>query len=131
MNESHLFRINDSGNTITLQHEEFAPPSGFVTNQPTLALSNFQARQNFVYCNSRLIVQVVPTGAYLLEWDTTLKMYIERGLWKLESTAPPNTRPLEIVAASVNSSQVALALSGGRIMLLCIANDATEFKELL
>ncbi|KAF8967077.1 CPSF A subunit region-domain-containing protein [Flammula alnicola] len=130
VDESHLFRINDSGNTITLQREEFGPTSGFIANQTTLAFSNFYKRENGVYGNSRLVVQVVPTGAFLLEWDTTMKMYLERASWEVKNIPPSHNRPLEIVAASANASQVALALSGGNLVLLCIENNAAQFKQL-
>ena len=99
--------------------------------KPTLAFSNFYKRQDGKYVDSSLIVQVVPSGAFLLEWDTTMGNYMERATWKVENTALYGAKPLEIVAANVNGSQVALALSGGTRAVLCIQNNAIEFRELI
>ncbi|KAF9485871.1 hypothetical protein BDN70DRAFT_870784 [Pholiota conissans] len=131
--ESYLFKINDSGNIITLQHEDTAPLGGFIADKPTLALSNIMAVQGTEhtreYVNSRLIVQVVPTGVHLFEWNDTT--YVKLDSWKEKGTTLPGNRPFEIVTASINSSQVALALNGGRIVLLCIARNKNEFFEVL
>ena len=97
--------------------------------KPTFAFSNFYKRQNGEYVDSSLVVQVVSNGVFLLEWDATMGNYMERAAWKVENTAPYDARPLEIVAANVNGSQVALALSGGRRAVLCIQNNAMEFRE--
>jgi DNA damage-binding protein 1 len=131
VNETHLFQINDQGPNTTIRRVECAPYNGLVTKKPTLAFSNFYKRQDGKYVDSSLVVQVVPSGAFLLEWDATMGNYMERATWKVENTALYNAKPLEIVAANVNGSQVALALSGGIRALLCIQNNAIEFRELL
>ena len=131
VNETHLFQINDQGANTTLRRVEIAPFNGLVTTKPTLAFSNFYKRQDGKYVDSSLVVQVVPNGAFLLEWDATMGNYMERATWKVENTALYDAKPLEIVAANVNGSQVALALSGGRPAVLCIQNNAIEFRELL
>lgn len=131
VNETRLFQINDQGANTTFQRVESAPYNGLVTKKPTLAFSNFYKRQDSKYVDSSLVVQVVPNGAFLLEWDATMGNYMERATWKVENTALYDAKPLEIVAANVNGSQVALALSGGRRAVLCIQNNAVEFRELL
>jgi DNA damage-binding protein 1 len=131
VNETHLFQINDQGANTTFRRVENPPYGGLVTKKPTYAFSNFYKRQDGKYVDSSLVVQVVPNGAFLLEWDATMGNYMERAAWKVENTASYDAKPLEIVAANVNGSQVALALSGGRRALLCIQNNALEFRVLL
>lgn len=131
VNETHLFQINDQGANTTFQRVESAPYGGLIMKKPTIAFSNFHKRQDGKYVDSSLIVQVVATGAFLLEWDVTLGYYMERAAWKVENTASYDAKPSEIVAANVNGSQVALALSGGRPAVLCIENDALEFRVLI
>jgi DNA damage-binding protein 1 len=132
VNETHLFQIDDQGATTTaFRRVESAPYSGLVTKKPTFVFSNFHKRLNGEYVDSSLVVQVVPNGAFLLEWDAVMGNYMERAAWKVENTASYDARPLEIVAANANGSQVALALSGGKRALLCIQNNAIEFKELI
>jgi DNA damage-binding protein 1 len=131
LDETHLFHINDQGANTTFRRVESAPYSGLVTKKQTFAFSNFYKRQGGEYVDSSLVVQVVPHGVFLLEWDATMGNYMERAAWKVENTASYDARPFEIVAANVNGSQVALALSGGRRAVLCIQNNATEFRELI
>ncbi|KDR82646.1 hypothetical protein GALMADRAFT_837022 [Galerina marginata CBS 339.88] len=132
LSETHLFQITDGGPTISLKRESGSSAmGGLISNQPTLAFSNFCKRENGAYYHSNLVVQVVQTGAFLLEWDISLGAYVERASWEVKSTARPDSRPLEIVAASINLSQVALALSGGTLVLLCIENGVRQFKQLL
>ena len=131
VNETHLFQINDQGANTTFRRVESVPYSGLVTKIPTIAFSNFYKRQDGKYVDSSLVVQVVPNGAFLLEWDATMGYYMERAAWKVENMASHNAKPLEIVAANVNGSQVALALSGGRRAVLCIQNNEIEFRELI
>lgn len=95
-----------------------------ITNQPTLALSNLYRRSNGQYVNASLVVQVVPTGVYLFEWDPSLGGHIERDKWCL-----PQGDDIEIVSASINSSQVSLASSRGDIVLLRIENNATKLEK--
>ena len=131
VNETHLFQINDQGANTTFRRVESSPYNGLVTDKQTLAFSNFYKRQDGKYVDSSLVVQVVPDGAFMLEWDATMGNYMERATWKVENTALYDAKPLEIVAANVNGSQVALALRGGRRAVLCIQNNALEFRELL
>ena len=131
LNETHLFQISDQGTNTSFRRVENMPYSGFVTKKPTLAFSNFYRRLEGQYVDSSLVVQVVPSGAFLLEWDATMGNYMERSAWKVENARSYDARPVEIVAASINGSQVALALNGGRRALLCIQNNAPEFKVLI
>ena len=131
VNETHLFQINDQGANTTFRRVESAPYNGLVTDKPTIAFSNFYQRQDGKYVDSSLVVQVVPNGAFLLEWDAAMRNYMERATWKVENTISYDAKRLEIVAANVNGSQVALALSGGTRAVLCIQNNAIEFRELL
>lgn len=131
LNETHLFRLNEYGTNIALKLAEATSLGGLISNQPTLAFSNFCKRDNGVYSPSNLFVQVVPTGAFLLEWETDLELFVERASWEVKNAARPGSRPLEIVAASINPSQVALALSAGNIIILCIENGAKQFRQLM
>ena len=131
VNETHIFQVIDSETGVKFNRLDVGVMSGLRSNQPTLAFSNFCRRQNGAYVNSSLVVQVIPSGAFLLEWDSSLNIYVERASWEVKSAPPSNNKPLEIVAASVNGSQVALALSGGNITVLCIESGAAKFKELM
>lgn len=131
VNETHIYQIIDSETGVEFNRLDVGAMSGLKSNQPTLAFSNFFQRQNGAYVDSSLVVQVVPSGAFLLEWDSSLNIYVERASWEVKSVPPSHGKPLEIVAASVNGSQVALALSGGNIIMLCIENNAAKFKELM
>jgi len=131
VNETHIFQIIDSKAGVKFNRLDVGVMSGLISNQPTLAFSNFYERQNGVYVDSSLVVQVVPSGAFLLEWDPSLNIYVERASWEVKNASPSHNKPLEIVAASVNGSQVALALSGGNVVVLCVENNVTKFRELM
>ncbi|KIM43302.1 hypothetical protein M413DRAFT_444121 [Hebeloma cylindrosporum] len=132
VNETHIFQIVDSETGVKFKRLDVGPMSGLISNQSTLAFSNFLQRQNGAYVKSSpLVVQVVPTGAFLLDWDSPLNIYVERDSWDVKNAPQSHNKPVEIVAASVNGSQVALALSGGNIIVLCIEYDASKFKELI
>ncbi|KAF8158252.1 mono-functional DNA-alkylating methyl methanesulfonate N-term-domain-containing protein [Crassisporium funariophilum] len=131
LNETHLFQINDRGNKPTFARMEISSFAGLVAKQPTLAFSNIYERVNGIYQDSSLVVQVVPTGAFLLQWDFELIAYVERASWEVKNIATSNARTPEIVAASINASQVALALNGGHRVVLCIENNAIQFREVM
>ena len=92
------------------------PNAGLVTNLPTLAfgnvarrLSNLQGKSSYV--NSQLVVQVTRHGAYIFNYDAALGSFSEHASgWEVDGK--------EIVAASINPSQVLLALTGGRLVAL-------------
>ena len=119
-----MFKLKN-GNKAQLRRIETGVFNTLVTSQPTLAFSNVYRRQNGSYVNSALAVQVVPTGVHLLELDPSANGYKELSKWDPRSLAQGNNdQRREIVAASVNASQIALALSGGNIVFLRIKNDA-------
>lgn len=100
---------------------------GLRINESTIAFSNIAQRitgrdGKATYQNSSLVVQVTSSGATLLEFDESLRIYMKLDRWEVKANAfeDPNA---EIVAASVNSSQVALAISGGKLVLLSAAID--------
>lgn len=139
LQDTHLFRL-DSASTIF----RVEPAStGFVTNLPTLAVSNVPRRfppksgqPKSVYADSSLVVQVTPKEVNLLEFDISLEAYAQvGGTWTPEKLADipnganQNRRGREIVAASINASQVAIAISGARLVLLNMT-DKNQFQIL-
>jgi DNA damage-binding protein 1 len=89
---------------------------------PTLAFGNVARRVvgangKSSYSNSRLVVQITPKGALLLEYDITMGAYMQRDRWEPRGT--------EVVAGSVNPSQMVLALDGGKLVALNIMEDNT------
>lgn len=98
---------------------------GLITNEPTIAFANVAQRVKGQdgkarYMNSSLVVQVTGSGASLLELDEGLQAYSQIDRWDVKSNAIDD--PLaEVVSASINSSQVALVVSGGKLVLLSIA----------
>ena len=126
VNESHLFRFGEGADASTLKRMETTHVGGLITDQPTLAFSNFYRRQGKEYVNSSLVVQIVPTGAYLFEWDSIMNTYVERMKWPAAPPAIP--APVVVVAACVNASQVALALSGGIIVWLSIESNKANLE---
>lgn len=119
---SYIFQIRDSGRNTTLSYMQEHPTKGLTTNQPTLAFGNVAKRVvgadgRGTYANSQLVVQVTPKGALLLEYDMALDAYGQHAGWDLMG--------MEVVAASVNPSQVLLALNNGTLVALSIAEDNT------
>ncbi|KAH9480543.1 DNA damage-binding protein 1a [Psilocybe cubensis] len=129
VNETHWFSIHNSPN-LSLKFEEETTLC-LKRNLPTLAFANFSKRNNGGYIDSGLFVQVVPTGAFLFEWDPSVETFIEKDSWEVKNIVTVDNRPLEIVSASVNSSQVGLALSGGKLVILCIETGALRFRKLM
>jgi DNA damage-binding protein 1 len=124
-----LYQI-DPDDAAKLKRVESGLLGGLIIDQPTLAFSNVYRRSNSQYVNSALVVQVVPTGVHLLEWDSSLGGHTERDKWDpkclLESDC---THHIEIVSASVNSSQISLASSRGNLVLLRIGNNTSKLEE--
>jgi len=129
VNESHLFRFGEGADVSILKRMETTHVGGLITDQPTLAFSNFYRRQGKEYVNSSLVVQIVATGAYLFEWDSIMNTYVERMKWNVPPAAPPAIpTQVVVVAACVNASQVALALSGGIIVWLSIESNRANLE---
>jgi DNA damage-binding protein 1 len=102
---------------------------------PTLAVSNIARRivkgKQSTYVNSSLVVQVTPRGAFLLEFNIATREFTQLAGWELlEEGVKSNAKPLEIVAASVNPSQVVLALTGGRLITLTVT-ELDQFREVV
>lgn len=106
-------------------------------DMPTLALSNFRKRvligKTSTYQNSSYVVQVTPKGVYLLDYDLPLGEYAQVGKpWTpdnfLEGDGGVRSREtLEIVAASINASQITVALNGGRLAIV-VLNERDELS---
>ena len=80
--------------------------------------------------NSSLVVQVVPTSVHLLEWDSSVKVYVERAKWDPKTDARAENRH-GIVVATTNCSQIALTLGNGIVVLLRLAENATSIDQWL
>ena len=94
--------------------------TGLVSHSRTLSFGNVARRitdgnGKSKYVNSSLVVQVTPNGAFLLEYDMTMGTYVQHTRWEQRGT--------EVVAASVNPSQVVLALNVGKLVVLNITQD--------
>jgi len=112
-----LCRVDDRGQETTLSNISVGHLGDLVTTQPTLAFSNMFRRNGSQYQDSSLVVQVVPKGIILLEWDRVSQSYQQKAIWK--PVAMPERKDIlpEITAASCNSSQIAVAVAGGKVHL--------------
>jgi len=100
---------------------------GLKIHEPTIAFSNTSQRVKGQdgktrYVNSSLAVQVTASCLSLLELNEDLQSYVECDIWKVKENTPGD-RSAEIVAASINPSQIALAVSGGKKILLSVAEN--------
>ncbi|KAF8133979.1 CPSF A subunit region-domain-containing protein [Boletus edulis] len=120
--ETHVLRFEgDKGNMVS---SVGGSDMGFLSSR-TLAAANIQRRipgSQPPYVDSSLVVQVVPEGVLLLEYDPGLRVYTRIGdLWTLDKFSDGDTASWanrEIVAADINASQVVIALNHGRLVLL-------------
>ncbi len=111
-----------------------ASAEGLETSVPTLALSNIArrvtktagGRTTSSYADSSLVVQVTNQCINLLEFDEALGLYHLTGEPWTPQGHDDTWRGREIVAASVNASQIVIGLSGGRLALLNL-NEAKQF----
>lgn len=132
LQETHVFHFDDASSISCIDGNKNA---GFITNLPSITVSNIvrctrNREGRSEYADSGLVVQVVSNALLLLEYDSGLREYTRVGeAWALEKFADPGEegkwRGREIVAASVNASQVVLALSWGRVVLLTL--DGNRF----
>jgi len=100
---------------------------GLKMHEPTIAFSNVSQRVKgqdgkAQYVNSSLAVQVTASCLLLLELDEDLQSYVMCDTWKVKENAFEDPSA-EIVAASINSSQIALVVSGGKKVLLSVAEN--------
>ena len=114
--ETHLFRMDEDEER--LWYMDPITVSGLVTNQPTLALANVMRRLPGVsgasaYDDSSFVVQVTPVGISVLEMDPELGTTSFIGSLLLGETSAWKDK--RVVAASINASQVVIALDGGVI----------------
>ena len=112
--ETHLFRVDEYEERIW--YMDPTTISGLVTGQPTLALANVMKRAPgksgaSAYGDSSFVVQVTPVGVSVLEMDPELGTTSPTGSIILEETA--DWKGKRVVAASINASQVFVALEGG------------------
>lgn len=126
---TRLLKINDDGEDLSFSPLDNSTTKGLITSEPTIAFANVAQRVKgqdgkFKYMNSPLTVQVTSGGVSLLELDEGLQVYSQINHWDVKTIVCGEPH-IEVVAASVNPSQVALAISGGRLILLSIAEDRT------
>lgn len=70
------------------------------------------------------MVQVTSRTVTLLDYNAGLGEYSHLADWQMGGAGPA-----EIVAASINGSQVLVAATGGRLTALTIEND--KFREIM
>ena len=114
--ETHLFRVDEDEER--LWYMDPITVSGLTATQPTLALANVMRRLPGMsgasaYGDSSFVVQVTPVGISVLEMDPELGTASFIGAIVLRESDTWKDRT--VVAASVNASQVVIALDGGVI----------------
>lgn len=134
LQETHIFRFDDASSISCVDRDK---NSGFITDLPTITVSNIvrctrNREGRTEYADSGLVVQVVSNALLLLEYDYHLQGYTRvGGAWTLDKFADPGEegkwKGREIVAASVNASQVVLALNWGKIVLFTL--DGNRFVK--
>lgn len=129
LQETHVLRFEDDHRAMV--SSVGGSDKGFLSSR-TLAVSNIQRRipgngsTPSAYVDSSLVVQVVPEGLLILDYDSSLREYTRIGdLWTLDKFADDNAAnwDREIVAADINASQVVIALNHGRLVLLVVEGD--------
>jgi DNA damage-binding protein 1 len=119
--ETHLFRVDEDEER--LWYMDPITVGGLVTNQPTLALANVMQRSPGIsgastYSDSPFVVQVTPLSISVLEMNLELGTTSVIGSLILEEIS--TWKGKRVVAGSVNSSQVLVALEGGVIASLSL-----------
>jgi DNA damage-binding protein 1 len=137
LQETHVLRFE--GDQGTMVSNVGGSDKGFLSSR-TLAVSNIQRRipgtpgTPSAYVDSSLVVQVVPEGLLLLDYDFSLREYTRIGdLWTLDKFSDGNTASWanrEIVAADINPSQVVIALNHGRLVQLILDGDKFVRKRM-
>jgi DNA damage-binding protein 1 len=128
-----FYRFNDQGADTSVVQLSDAAGKGLRVNERTIAFGNIQRRGTVggraAYIDSSQVVQVVKSGVYLLEYDSALEGYIEKAKY-----LPQDLRLIgnftEIVAASINASQIAVAFNGGLVVLLNVNEASNGFNRL-
>lgn len=114
--ETHLFRVDEGEER--LWYMDPITIGGLITSQPTLALTNVMRRipgmsGASAYGDSPFVVQVTPVGISVLEIDKELGTTTSIGSLVLHET--DLWKEKKVVAASINPTQVVIALDGGVI----------------
>ena len=120
-----LFRIGEADGQPALTCVDGDSLFGLRLDTPTLAFANVARRVKpsnapATYENSPLAVQVTAQGVFLLEMDPVVGSYAEVTRWIPENQGAFGERQQDIVAASINPSQVAVGLHGGVLYVLGI-----------
>ncbi|KAH6912768.1 mono-functional DNA-alkylating methyl methanesulfonate N-term-domain-containing protein [Coprinopsis sp. MPI-PUGE-AT-0042] len=127
---SFIFRLNDDGRQTTFAYLDSAHARDFVTKEPTIALGNVCKRtmvnKKSTYGDSNWVVQVTGSGVLLLEENAMIGGYEKRAAWN-----PIGAE--EIVAASINPTQIALAVDGKtlnavKVVILRVNERGTAFE---
>ncbi|EIN12704.1 hypothetical protein PUNSTDRAFT_97523 [Punctularia strigosozonata HHB-11173 SS5] len=106
-----------------------AASTDFATSGPTISVANILRRRlvngKSEYEDSSLVVQVTPSKMRLLEHDMIGPVEFRLvDTWK-----PSGPGPQEIVTASINPTQIALGLRGGRLCVFRLApNDHFDLR---
>ncbi|KAF9013379.1 CPSF A subunit region-domain-containing protein [Cyathus striatus] len=128
LHKTHLLRIDDNGDNATITYMKDG--MDLITDQSTLTFSNILTAKpgTTEYLDSAIAVQVTPKGVLLLEFNHALggysqiAQYPQPGSKVLENVEGP----IQVVCASASRTQVVLALTGGYLVLLKVANKAIE-----
>lgn len=125
--ESYVLRLDGQDSFSKLE----AADNSFVTTTPTLALSNMSRRKittsggktTSSYVDSTLVVQVTSNGIRVLAYEEgTGIFHVVGGGWSPDSL-DHSWQGREVIAASVNPSQIVLAFSRGRLALFNLTDD--------
>lgn len=110
-----------------------AAMAGFITSSQTLCVANIRERRVksvsgrnvSSYEDSALVVQVTAESLRLLEYDPTLRLFSVKGSGWAPGDPGLSWKGRSIVTAAINASQVVLGLSGGRLALLTLGDNAS------
>ncbi|KAI6039683.1 CPSF A subunit region-domain-containing protein [Pisolithus marmoratus] len=118
LNRTHLFRFDETRGSVVSSLPETS--SGFETSTRTIAVANVmrltRKDSSLIYDeDSSLVVQVVPKGLVLLEYNMEAGEFTRKSELPLDKLKDRNILPQAlsgqaIVAADINASQIILAL---------------------
>ncbi|KIN94881.1 hypothetical protein M404DRAFT_17165 [Pisolithus tinctorius Marx 270] len=130
LGRTHVFRFDEARGRVVSSLPEM--PSGFETSTCTLGVSNVmrltKKDSSLIYDeHSSLVVQVVPKGLVLLEYNLEAGQFTRRSELPLDKINDRNILPQalsgqEVVAADINASQVILAFKYGWMLQLAIVD---------
>ena len=122
LHSTKVFRIESAGVIASVE----PTTDSFVTESPTLCVSNVTPLSSVTqtYPASSFVVQVTSKAVYLLEFNSGLDEFTLQTRWEVSSIGS------EIVAASVNPSQVLLGLKGSRVVALALQDDKLLLRYL-